>query len=187
MEKKDESAEQFRDRLYTIDEKGKRIWVYAKKPSGKLTNARNILGVILLGFLFSAPFIKVNGQQLLLFDFFHRKFVIFGMQFWPQDFQLFFLGMIALMVFIILFTATYGRLWCGWACPQTIFTEVIFRRIEYWIEGDHNKQKELTAMPWNWEKLMKRGVKHGVFYFISFLSGMSFLCILWGQINGGSL
>jgi cytochrome c oxidase accessory protein FixG len=181
MKQKDDSPEHFRDRLYTIDESGNRLWVYAKKPSGRLTTARNIVGIVLMIFLFTAPFIKVNGMQFLLFDFFHRTFVIFGIQFWPQDFQLFFIGMIALMVFIILFTATYGRLWCGWACPQTIFMEVIFRRIEYWIEGDHNKQKELDAMPWNGNKILRRGLKHGVFYLISFIIGNVFLTYLIGS------
>ena len=181
MENRDESEEKFRDRLYTIDEQGKRIWVFAKKPSGQLTTTRNIMGIILMIFLFAAPFIKVNGQQLLLFDFYHRIFVIFGMQFWPQDFQLFFLGMISLMVFIILFTATYGRLWCGWACPQTIFTEVIFRRIEYWIEGDHNAQRELDQSPWNGNKIFRKGIKHLVFYMISFAIGNTFLMYLIGS------
>ena len=174
----DESSQEFRDHLYTIDEKGKRIWVFAKKPKGKLTRARNVVGILLMLFLFSAPFIKINGQQLLLFDFVNRIFVIFGMQFWAQDFQLFFLGMIALMVFIILFTATYGRLWCGWACPQTIFMELIFRRIEYWIDGNHNQQKELDAMPWNGHKIFRRALKHSVFFLISFFIGNIFLMYL---------
>ena len=130
MQPHDESSEHFRDRLYTIDESGKRLWVFAKKPSGRLTQARNITGVILMVFFFTAPFIKIDGQQLLLFDFLNRTFVIFGTQFWPQDFNIFFIGMIALIVFIILFTVTYGRIWCGWACPQTVFMEVLFRIIE---------------------------------------------------------
>jgi cytochrome c oxidase accessory protein FixG len=171
----------FRDHLYTIDESGKRLWVYAKQPKGKFTTARDIAGILLLIFFFSAPFIKVNGQQFLLLDFFHRTFVIFGIQFWPQDFNLFFIGMIALMVFIILFTVIYGRLWCGWACPQTVFMEVIFRRIEYWIEGDYQRQKELNAQPWNGEKIIRKGLKHGVFYFISFIIGNYFLMYLIGS------
>ena len=178
MQQQDDSSGSFRDRLYTIDESGKRIWVFAKKPGGKLTTARNITGILLLVFLFSAPFIKVNGQQLLLFDFFHRTFAIFGVQFWPQDFNLFFIGMIAMMVFIILFTVTYGRIWCGWACPQTIFMEVIFRRIEFWIDGDSHSQKELDARPWNGDKIFRRVLKHGIFYIISFIIGNYFLMYL---------
>ena len=175
MQNQDDSSGGFRDRLYTIDETGKRLWVFAKKPKGKLTTARNITGVLLLVFFFSAPFIKVNGQQLLMFDFLHRTFAIFGVQFWPQDFNLFFIGMIALMVFIILFTVTYGRIWCGWACPQTVFMEVIFRRIEYWIDGDTHHQKELDAAPWTAGKISRRVLKHGIFYLIAFVISNYFL------------
>ena len=180
MAHRDESSESFRDRLYTIDESGKRLWVFAKKPGGRLTAARNITGILLMIFFFSAPFIRVNGNQLLLLDFYHRTFVIFGVQFWPQDFNIFFIGMIALMVFVILFTVTYGRIWCGWACPQTVFMEVLFRRIEYWIDGDWHSQKELAARPWDAGKIVRRGVKHGIFYLLSFIIGNYFLMYLIG-------
>jgi cytochrome c oxidase accessory protein FixG len=159
----------FRDRLATIDEKGKRVWVYAKKPKGKLTTSRTILGVFLLLLFFTGPFLKINGEPLLLLNFIERRFILFGIQFWPQDFHLFFLAMISLMVFIILFTVTYGRLFCGWACPQTIFMEMIFRKIEYWIEGDAYQQKELEKKPWNFEKIWKKSLKHIIFYLISLL------------------
>ena len=181
MQQHDESTENFRDRLYTIDESGKRLWVYAKKPSGTLTTARNFVGVLLMVFFFSAPFIRVHGQQLLLFDFLHRTFVIFGVQFWPQDFNIFFIGMIALMVFIILFTVTYGRIWCGWACPQTIFMELLFRRIEYWIEGDSHSQRKLDAARWDMAKTLRRGLKHGIFFLISFIISNYFLMYLMGS------
>ena len=124
----------FRDQLATIDEHGKRKWVYAKKPKGKLTNYRSIVAAILIAFLFIGPFLKINGKEFLLLNFLERKIVVFGMQFWPQDFHLFFLAMISLFIFVILFTVTYGRIWCGWACPQTIFMEFIFRKVEYLIQ-----------------------------------------------------
>lgn len=181
MELHDDPSGTFRDRLYTIDESGKRLWVYAKKPAGKLTTARNILGIFLIVFLIAAPFIKVNGQQLLLFDFINRNFVIFGVQFWPQDFHLFFIGMISLIVFIILFTATYGRIWCGWTCPQTVFMEVLFRRIEYWIDGDMHSQKALNDRPWDAYKISKRVLKHAIFFALSFIIGNVFLMYLIGS------
>lgn len=181
MQQMDDSSGGFRDRLYTIDESGRRLWVFAKKPKGTLTTARNITGILLLIFFFSAPFIKINGQQLLLFDFFNRTFVILGVQFWPQDFNIFFIGMIALMVFIILFTVTYGRIWCGWACPQTVFMEVVFRRIEYWIDGDLHRQKELDRRAWNAGKVFRRGLKHGIFYLISFIISNYFLMYIIGS------
>jgi cytochrome c oxidase accessory protein FixG len=170
----------FRDHLATIDEKGKRVWVYAKKPKGSLTTWRNIAGFILLAVFFTAPFITINGQPLLLLNFIDRKFVILGIQFWPQDFHLFFLGMISLMVFIILFTVTFGRIWCGWACPQTVFMELIFRRIEYWIEGDAYHQKQLDKQPWNFNKISRKAFKHIIFYLVAFIVGNLFLSYIIG-------
>jgi len=172
--------DEFRDRLATIDESGKRRWVYARKPSGSLTTARNIVGFVLIAFFFVAPFIRIQGQPLLLLNFLERKFVIIGVQFWPQDFHLFFLAMISLIVFIIVFTVTYGRLFCGWACPQTIFMELIFRRMEYWIEGSPAAQRKLSEQEWNFEKILKKGIKHLLFFSISFLIGNYFLMYIIG-------
>lgn len=183
FKKEEQDKDKFRDTLATIDEKGKRVWVYAKKPKGRLTTYRNILGIILMIFLFAGPFLKINGQPLLLLNFLERKIVILGVQFWPQDFHLFFLTMIALMVFIILFTVTYGRLWCGWVCPQTVFMEVLFRRIEYWIEGDAYHQKKLNKQAWNFNKIFRKGIKHTVFFIISFAIGNVFLAYIIGIEN----
>lgn len=181
FKKEEKEKADFRDRLATIDETGKRVWVYAKKPKGRLTFWRNVVGFILLAFFILAPFIRINGQPLLLLNFIDRKIVILGVQFWPQDFHLFFLVMIALMVFIILFTVTYGRIWCGWACPQTVFMELIFRRIEYWIEGDAYHQKQLDKQPWKAKKIIRKGLKHAIFYLISFIAGNYFLMYIIGS------
>ena len=113
MENLYEYDEEFRDSIATVDEKGKRIWVYPKKPRGKFYNARTLVAVILLGLLFSGPFVKIGGQPLLLFNIFERQFVIFGVAFWPQDFYLFGLATITFFVSIILFTVVFGRIWCG--------------------------------------------------------------------------
>lgn len=102
------------------------------------------------------------------------------MQFWPQDFHLFFLAMLSLFVFIILFTTTYGRVWCGWTCPQTIFMEFVFRRIEYLIEGNARDQKILNDQPWTLNKIWRKTIKHIVFYLISFLIGNTFLAYIIG-------
>ena len=104
FKKEEQEKTDFRDRLATIDEKGSRVWVYAKKPKGKLTFWRNILGFALLIFFFTAPFIRIHGEPLLMLNFIKREIVLLGVRFWPQDFHLFFLAMISLMVFIILFT-----------------------------------------------------------------------------------
>jgi cytochrome c oxidase accessory protein FixG len=180
FKKEEDKKTDFRDNLATIDARGKRVWVYARKPKGKLTLYRNILGSVLLIFFFAVPFMEVNGQPFILLNFIERKIIIFGVQFWPQDFHLFFLAMISLMVFIILFTVTYGRLWCGWACPQTVFMELVFRRIEYWIEGDAYRQKQLDRQPWNAGKVMKKGLKHAIFFLIAFAVGNTFLAYIIG-------
>jgi hypothetical protein len=101
-------AEQaYRDKVSTITSEGKRNWLYPRKPSGRLYNARTILSYFLLGFLFAGPFIRINGQPIILMNILERKFVLFGMVFWPQDFFIFAAGMIALIVFIVLFTAIF--------------------------------------------------------------------------------
>jgi cytochrome c oxidase accessory protein FixG len=161
--------DEFRDTLATVDEKGKRIWVYPKKPHGSLHTKRVVVSIILLTLFFSGPFIKIGGQPLLLLNFFERKFVIFGQAFWPQDFFLLALTLIIFFVFIILFTVVFGRVWCGWACPQTVFMEMVFRKIEYWIEGDANAQRRLDHAPWNFKKIRKKTLKHFTFIVISVL------------------
>ncbi len=178
IDNKEEAS--YRDRLATVDAKGRRKWIFAKAPNGKLTSYRRILAYFLLLILFGTPFLKVEGEPLLLFNVIERKFIIFGAQFFPQDFHLAFLAMITLLVFIILFTVVFGRLWCGWACPQTIFMEFIYRQIEYWIEGNPAAQKKLKSQEWNTEKLVKKGSKHAIFYGIAFLISNVFLSYIIG-------
>ncbi len=177
----------FRDKIATVDEKGKRIWVYPKKPFGKFTNWRTVVGVLLLAFLFGAPFLKVDGQPFLLFNVIERRFIIFGQTFWPQDFHLFAFALITLVVFVILFTVVFGRLFCGWVCPQTIFMELVFRKVEYWIEGDYMAQKKLDKQPWNTEKILKKTGKHAVFLFISALIMHTFMAYLVGVEQIGEI
>src|SRR5690606_35141735 len=105
---------------------------------------------------FALPFLKVKGRPLFLFNIPESKFIIFGQIFWPQDFFIFGLTMIVFIVFIILFTAAFGRLFCGWVCPQTIFMEMLFRKVEYLIEGDAPAQKLLKNAPWTTEKIIKK-------------------------------
>lgn len=181
FKKEEKEKSDFRDRLATIDEKGSRVWVYAKKPKGRLTMWRNIAGFALLIFFFAAPFIRIHGEPLLLLNFIEREIVLLGVRFWPQDFHLFFLAMISLMVFIILFTVTFGRIWCGWGCPQTVIMELIFRRIEYWIEGDAYHQKQLDKQPWHAGKIFKRSLKHTVFFGIAFVISNFFLMYIIGS------
>lgn len=172
--------ESFRDSLTTVDKEGKRIWIFPKKPFGKLTNYRTYVSYLLLAILFAGPWIKIDGEPLFLMNILERKFVLFGRVFWPQDFYLFGLAMITGVVFIILFTVVYGRIFCGWICPQTIFMEHVFRRIEYWIEGDWKHQKRLRDAPWSGEKIRKRVLKHSLFFLIAFAISNTFLAYIIG-------
>ena len=180
MENLYQYEEEFRDGISTVDAEGKRIWVYPKKPKGYYHNARIVVTIILLTILFTGPFIKIGGQPLLLLNLFERRFVIFGNVFWPQDFFLLALTGIIFFVFIILFTVIFGRLWCGWACPQTLFMEMVFRKIEYWIEGDANKQRKLDKGPWTGEKIRKKGLKHAIYVAISLLISHTVMAYLIG-------
>ncbi|HEX8061087.1 MAG TPA: 4Fe-4S binding protein, partial [Cyclobacteriaceae bacterium] len=170
----------FQDSIATVDEKGKRVWVYPKKPSGYYHRLRIWVTVALLAFLFAGPFIRVGGQPLLLLNIFERKFVIFGQAFWPQDFVLIALMLITFFVFIILFTVVFGRIWCGWMCPQTLFMEMVFRKIEYWIEGDANDQRKLNKEPWTLRKISKKGLKQLIFLAISVLIAHTSMAYLIG-------
>lgn len=174
-------GETFRDHIGTINEEGKRAWVFPKKPSGRLYNYRKWVSYALLAILFASPFIKINGSQFLLFNVLERRFNIFSFPFWPQDFYLFVICMIIGVVFVALFTVAFGRIFCGWICPQTIFMDMVFRRIEFWIDGDRNAQIKLDKQKWDAEKIRKRVLKWFVFFVISFMIANVFLAYVVGS------
>lgn len=176
----DAPEEEFRDKIATVDSSGKRIWIYPKKPSGKFTNYRKWVSVLLLAVLFGLPLIEVHGEPFVLFNIIERNFILFGMHFGPQDFYLFAIAMLILIVFIILFTVVFGRLFCGWICPQTIFMESVYRNIEYWIEGDYTAQRKLDAAPWTFNKILKKGSKQFLFFAIAVLISNTFLSYIIG-------
>ncbi|WP_264520897.1 cytochrome c oxidase accessory protein CcoG [Flavobacterium sp. N1994] len=170
--------EAFRDTIGTIDEAGHRKFIFPKKPSGKFYEYRKWVSYFLLLVLIANPFLKINGNQFMMFNVLERRFNIFGFPFWPQDFYLFVLFMIVGVVFVIFFTVIFGRIFCGWICPQTIFLEMVFRRIEYWIEGDRGAQIRLSKQEWNAEKIRKKGLKWFIFLIISFFIANVFLAYL---------
>ncbi|MCR9133650.1 MAG: cytochrome c oxidase accessory protein CcoG [bacterium] len=175
------TKDKYRDHLSTVNEKGGRNWIYPKKPSGRYYKARNIFALFLLAFFFSGPFIEINGNPLLMINILEREFVIFGVAFWPQDLHLLVFGMLAFIIGVVLFTTIFGRLFCGWACPQTIFMEMVFRRVEYWIEGDASAQIRLNKKPWDAEKILKKGSKHAIFFGMAFLISNMFLAYVIGD------
>lgn len=170
----------FRDRPTTFGKDGKRVWLFPKMPKGKLYNIRRIIAWGLFIFLYLAPYLKLNGEPLIFLNFAERKFSLFGGTFYPQDFHLLVMAIIALVVFIVLFTVIYGRIFCGWVCPQTIFMEFLYRPIEYLIDGNPEKQRRLAEKEMDAEKALKRILKHSIFLAISFATILTFTAYIVG-------
>lgn len=170
----------FRDRIATVDGKGKRQWIYALQPKGSFYNYRTALSYVYFLLFFSLPFMSIKGRPLFLFNIPEAKFILFGTVFWPQDFFIFGMVMICFIFFIILFTAAFGRLFCGWMCPQTIFMEMLFRKVEYRIMGSANEQRLLKNAPFSGKKAFKVIAKHICFFLLSFLIANCFLAYIIG-------
>jgi cytochrome c oxidase accessory protein FixG len=177
---KDYAANSKQDNNNTLDTKGKRKWIYALQPKGKLYQYRSILSIVYLVLFFSIPFIHINGIPLFQFNIPQATFIFFGKVFLPQDFILLGVGMLTSLLFIVVFTLMYGRVFCGWACPQTIFMEMVFRKIEYWIEGSAQKQIQQNKQPWTTDIYIKKVAKHLVFFIVSFLIANTFLAYIIG-------
>jgi cytochrome c oxidase accessory protein FixG len=151
----------FRDRPINIDNAGKRKWIYAKQPKGKWYTRRTMVGWILLLFLIIAPVIQVNGNPFMRLDIVNRKFYLFGSLIFTQDTYLLAIIMAVTVVSVVLFTVAFGRLFCGWACPQTLFLELVYRRIEYLFDGNYrggNKKAPSKTRTLS---------KHLVYFFVS--------------------
>jgi cytochrome c oxidase accessory protein FixG len=176
-------SEDFRDRLATAEKDGTRRWVYPKKVTGKWFRRRTWFSWFLIGLMFIGPFVKIGGNPMLLINIVERKFSILGQIFWPQDSVIFAVAMLVFLTSIIVFTTAFGRLWCGWACPQTVLMEMVFRKLEYLIEGDASAQRALKAAPWNRTKVLKKALKHTLFFCLSFLIGNWLLSYIIGIEN----
>jgi cytochrome c oxidase accessory protein FixG len=174
----------FRDHLATADKEGRRQWLYPRRPRGRFYRARSWLSWLLLAVMFAGPFVRIHGNPLLLLNVVERKFVILGQIFWPQDMILSAVTLLIFFTGIIVFTAAFGRLWCGWTCPQTVLMEMVFRKIEYWIEGDASAQRALARAPWTASKFGRKLSKHAIFLALSFLVGNTLLAYI---IGSGSL
>ncbi|MBI3232810.1 MAG: cytochrome c oxidase accessory protein CcoG [Bacteroidetes bacterium] len=170
----------YRDHLATVDQSGKRKWIYANKPSGTYYKWRSIVSYIYFIIFFGLPFLYWNGHPVFMINIPKGKYIIFGKIFWSQDFFIFGLSMIIFIILIALFTAAFGRLFCGWVCPQTNFMEMMFRKVEYWIEGSASDQKKLNESPWTNKKIFIKTVKHLSFYILAFIIANFFLSYIIG-------
>lgn len=172
--------ETFRNELASVERDGRRRWIYARQPSGRLYRARTVVSVFLLAFLLLAPFITVSGQPLMLLDVLNRRFVILGTLFMPQDFYIVVVLALSVLVTIVLSTVVVGRIWCGWLCPQTIFMEMVFRRIEYLIDGSAEQQLRSDRGPQTTRVWVRKGIKHAIFFGFSFVLANVFLAWIIG-------
>ena len=177
----DVAHETFRDELASVAPDGRRRWVYARKPSGRFYRWRTRLSWFLLAFLLVAPFVRVNGLPLMMFNVIERKFVFFGLLFWPQDFYQVVLIALSVLVTLMLSTVTVGRVWCGWLCPQTIFMEMLFRKIEFAIDGSAEQQLRRHRGPWNAARVWRTAFKQGIFFALSFVIANVFLAYIIGS------
>ncbi|KAB8192085.1 4Fe-4S binding protein [Lysobacter maris] len=147
--------------------------VYPRDVDGRFQRLRKIAVFVLLGMFYLFPWLSWDGRQAVLFDLPARKFYVFGLNFWPQDFIFLALLLIIAGMALFFFTTLAGRLWCGYACPQTVWTEV-FLWIERWTEGDRHKRMKLDAGPWNREKLLRKGGKHVLWLLFALWTGFTF-------------
>ena len=178
---KEKNQYNFRDRLATSGKDGKRVWLYPEIIKGKWFNRRAWVAYGLLACLLAGPFLEWEGHPVFLFDVLNRNFIVWGIAFTPQDNVLFVLAILTFFVFIFAFTNTFGRLWCGWACPQTIFMEWIFRPLESLIEGNASSRKRLDDMPDSPEKNARKALKFTIFFMVSFLLANVFLAYIIGK------
>ncbi|MCE1198312.1 MAG: cytochrome c oxidase accessory protein CcoG [Marinilabiliales bacterium] len=171
------AEEDFRDHPIYIDESGQRKRIHAKQPVGKWYNRRRIVGWVFILFLIFAPILKINGHPLMLLDIAHRQFYLFGKVIWAMDTYILALVMAVTVVSIVLFTVVFGRLWCGWACPQTVFLEMIYRPVEYLFEGNGRGAKVQRSES---ERKVRLIAKHIVFFLISVFFANVFLMWFMG-------
>jgi cytochrome c oxidase accessory protein FixG len=164
-----------RDSVTTINDDGSRFFLHPADARGPWVIARRVAAVLLIAIYVSLPWIQIGGQPAVFLDFINRRFHLFGLTFGAGDIWLTFFLITGLAFFLFFTTALFGRLWCGWACPQTVFLEHVFRRVERWIEGDAPQRKRLDAAPWSPEKAFKRVLKHGVFVLLAGLIAHVFL------------
>jgi cytochrome c oxidase accessory protein FixG len=151
----------------TIRADGSRPFQFPADTHGRFTRWRRAVAYTLIALYLSLPWIKINGYPAVFLDVAERRFHLFGLTLAAQDMWLLFFVITGLGFSLFFLTALLGRVWCGWACPQTVFLEHVFRRIEVWIEGDAVQRRALDAAPWTAAKIMRRATKHAVYLVVA--------------------
>ena len=148
--------------------------IYPREQDGRFQRLRKAAVIWLLGMYYAFAWLQWDDRQAVLFDLPARKFYVFGLSFWPQDFFYLALLLIIAGMTLFFFTALAGRIWCGYACPQTVWTEV-FIWMERWTEGDRNKRMKLDAGPWNRERIQRKAAKHALWLVFALWTGFTFV------------
>lgn len=143
------------------------MFLHPADVRGAFTRYRRVFALLLIAIYVALPWIPINGHPAVFLDVLHRRFHLFGLAFAAQDLWMTFFLISGLGFSLFFVTALFGRIWCGWACPQTVFLEQVYRRIERWIEGDATRRKQLDRQQWDADKATKRGIKHLLFILIS--------------------
>ena len=161
--------------LTTINEDGSRYFLHPADVTGFWTRVRRLFGGVLIAIYVALPWIPINGYPAVFLDISKRQFHLFGLTLVPQDLWVMFFAVTGLGFALFFITSLLGRVWCGWACPYTVFLDHIYRRIERWIEGDATARRLLDAAAWTPGKIFKRGLKHLLFAGIAALIAHVFL------------
>jgi len=164
-----------RDSVTTIREDGSRPFLFPADTHGRFTLARRVSAVLLIGFYLSLPWIQVGGYPAVFLDIAERRFHLFGLTLAAQDMWLLFFVITGLGFSLFFVTALFGRIWCGWACPHTVFLDQVYRRIERLIDGDAVSRRALDAAPFTGLKILRRTVKHGLYVLVSAVIAHLFL------------
>lgn len=168
------------DRLATTDERGKRLMVHPADVKGTLRNRRSVVSFVLLVVFLALPWVRIGGHQALLLDVSRRQFAIFGLAFWAHDAPMVVFVLLSFVLALLFMTSVWGRVWCGWGCPQTVFVDAVFRRIERLVEGDGLARRKLAQEPWGLDKLLKRSSKWFLYTACALLISHSFLAYFVG-------
>ncbi|MCC6808801.1 MAG: cytochrome c oxidase accessory protein CcoG [Deltaproteobacteria bacterium] len=163
------------DKLYTIGEGGRRNFLHPADVKGPHTTRRRVIGILLIAWLFALPFIEIGGYPAIFLDVGTRRFHVFGVTFGPTDSILLFFLLTAVGFALVVASALWGRVWCGYACPQTVFLEQLYRWVERLIEGSRDQQIRLDKAPWSAAKVLRKAAKHGAFMLLSFILSHLFL------------
>jgi cytochrome c oxidase accessory protein FixG len=168
------------DRLASTDEKGRRVYIHPADVVGRFKNGRVIIQAVLLITFLVLPWVRMGGQPAVLLDVVNRRFALFGVTFWAHDAPMVLFVLLTFVFGLLFMTAVWGRVWCGWACPQTVFIESVFRRIERWIEGDAVERRRLDEAPWCADKALKKSAKWFLFVVAALVVAHSFLAYFVG-------